>query len=216
MAPAPPTVFLLSPANCAGKRAGMLLRSQANFALARALRSAHGTSLGEAFTFMSGLYFRGKLNYAQRFAQPMAASSGTLVITPGRGLCPSWQMVTHGDLLELARVEVDANNAAFVEPLCRDASALAQRVPAECRIVLLGSIATPKYVEPLLQIFGSRLLFPSAFVGRGDMSRGGLMLRCARDGEELAYEPVEGAVRHGKRPPRLPVLPRALRAVDEP
>jgi hypothetical protein len=212
------TIFLLSPANCAGKRAGMLLRAQANFALARALRSPQGTSLGEAFTFMSGLYFRGKLSYAQRFAQPMAASSGVLVMAPGRGLCPSWQVVTQNDLLELAQVDVDAANAAFVEPLCRDAAALARRVAPDSRIVLLGSIATTKYVEPLLQMFGSRLLFPSAFVGRGDMSRGGLLLRCARDGQELAYEPVAGAVRHGKRPPRLPALPRIAQrdAVDEP
>jgi hypothetical protein len=192
-----PTVFLLSPANCGGKRAGMLLRAGAEFALARALRSPQGASIGEAFAFMSGLYFRGKLSYARRFSQPMAASSGALVITPGRGLCPWWQVVTHADLLELAQVEVDAENAAFVEPLCRDARELARRIERDSRIVLLGSIATSKYVDPLLEIFGSRLLFPSAFVGRGDMSRGGLMLRCAREGVELEYEPVHGAVRHG-------------------
>jgi hypothetical protein len=29
------------------------------------------------------------------------------------------------------------------------------------------------------------------------------MLRCVRSGEELPYVPVEGAVRHGKRPPKL-------------
>lgn len=215
MAPAPSTIFLLSPANCAGKRAGMLLRAEAQFELARALRSPQGVSIGETFAFMSGLYFRGKLSYAQRFSQPMAASSGALVITPGRGLCPWWQVVTHADLLELAQVEVDAANAAFVAPLCRDAEALARRAPADSRIVLLGSIATAKYVDPLLDIFGARLLFPSAFVGRGDMSRGGLMLRCARDGVELEYEPVRGAVRHGKRPPRLPVLPRSDRAATD-
>jgi hypothetical protein len=193
----------------------MLLRAEAQFELARALRSPQGVSIGAAFAFMSGLYFRGKLSYAQRFSQPMAASSGALVITPGRGLCPWWQVVTHADLRELAQVEVDAANAAFVTPLCRDAEALARRAPADSRIVLLGSIATSKYVDPLLEIFGSRLLFPSAFVGRGDMSRGGLMLRCARDGSELEYEPVDGAVRHGKRPPRLPVLPRTARAEAE-
>jgi hypothetical protein len=210
-----PTIFLLSPAHCGGKRAGMLLRAEAEFALARALRSPQGVSIGEAFAFMSGLYFRGKLSYARRFSQPTAASSGALVITPGRGLCPSWQVVTHGDLLELAQVEVDAANAAFVEPLCRDARELARRLSGDSRIVLLGSIATSKYVDPLLEIFGARLLFPSAFVGRGDMSRGGLMLRCARDGLELAYEPVHGAMRRGKRPPRLPALPRSARPTAE-
>jgi hypothetical protein len=74
--------------------------------------------------------------------------------------------------------------------------------------VLLGSIATAKYVEPLLKIFNQRLLFPSAFVGRGDMSRGGLMLRSAREAVELSYEPVCSATRHGPRPPKLPKLVR--------
>jgi hypothetical protein len=69
--------------------------------------------------------------------------------------------------------------------------------------VLLGSIASGKYVEVLLPIFGERLLFPPAFVGRGDMSRGGLMLRCAASGDELEYTPVAGAVRQGSRPPKL-------------
>ena len=63
--------------------------------------------------------------------------------------------------------------------------------------MLLGSIATPKYVEPLLGVFGERLLFPSEFAGRGDMSRGGLMLRCARENVPLTYVPVATAERHG-------------------
>jgi hypothetical protein len=57
-------------------------------------------------------------------------------------------------------------------------------------------------------VFGRRLVFPSTFVGRGDMSRGGLLLRHARDGRELEYEPVVGAVRHGKRPPKLERIAR--------
>ena len=72
--------------------------------------------------------------------------------------------------------------------------------------MLLGSIASGKYVEVLLPIFGERLLFPPSFIGRGDMSRGGLMLRCAASGEELDYIPVAGAIRQGKRPPRLDPL----------
>jgi hypothetical protein len=70
--------------------------------------------------------------------------------------------------------------------------------------VLLGSIASDKYVDLLLEVFGERLLFPAEFVGRGDMSRGGLMLRCATAGVEMSYLPVAGAKRHGPRPPRLP------------
>jgi hypothetical protein len=83
-------------------------------------------------------------------------------------------------------------------------------------VVLLGSIASKKYVAVLGAVFGDRLLFPSDFVGRGDMSRGGLLLRAARAGAELAYEPVLGAQRHGKRPPRLAPVRGILKdAIDE-
>jgi hypothetical protein len=75
-------------------------------------------------------------------------------------------------------------------------------------VVLLGSIASDKYVNVLLDIFGEALLFPREFVGRGDMSRGGLMLRQVEDREELEYIPVAGAVRRGGRPAKL--MPRKL------
>src|SRR5947208_4538410 len=81
-------VFLLSPANCSGKRAGLLLRKDARSALAQRLRSEEGATIGEVFTFMSGLYFRGKLAYASAFAQPPDGCGGVHVIVPGRGLCP--------------------------------------------------------------------------------------------------------------------------------
>ena len=80
---------------------------------------------------------------------------------------------------------------------------LARALPPDSEIVLLGSIATAKYVDVLLEHFGQRLRFPVDFVGRGDMSRGGLLLRCAVDRSELAYISVAGAVRKGKRPPKL-------------
>ena len=63
-------------------------------------------------------------------------------------------------------------------------------------------------MDVLLDAFGERLVFPIAFVGRGDMSRGGLLLRHAREGRELEYVPVRGAVRHGQRPPKLEPLGR--------
>src|SRR6187549_3467381 len=83
-------VFLLSPANCGGVRARMVMSPSAEFALARQLRS-EGVPLGDVFAFVSGLYFRGKLNYARRFAQPPdpsdpVAAGGVLVITPNAGL----------------------------------------------------------------------------------------------------------------------------------
>src|SRR6185295_17697354 len=71
---------------------------------------------------------------------------------------------------------------------------------ARMRFVLLGSVATDKYVQPLSRVFGDRLLFPRDFVGRGDMSRGAILLRAARAGRELSYVPIAETKRHGQRP----------------
>jgi hypothetical protein len=76
-------------------------------------------------------------------------------------------------------------------------------------VILLGSIATTKYVDPLLGVFGERLRFPADFVGRGDMSRGGLLLRHVDSRVELDYIRVATAVRHGKRPPKLDPIRRS-------
>jgi hypothetical protein len=104
----------------------------------------------------------------------------------------------------MAAIPVDTGEARYVEPLMEHARLLDEACGPGCAIILLGSIASAKYVEPLLEIFGERLLFPLEFVGRGDMSRGGLMLRCAHGRIEMNYVPVRGAVLRGKRPPRLP------------
>ena len=204
-------VFLLSPANCGGIRAQMVTAPEAQFALARQLRSQDGVELGEVFSFVSGLYFRGKLAYARRFARPPDPSEpitagGVLVITPNAGLRAADMRVTVDSFRGFANVDIDLRNTAYRAPLEAGAKALLDAVGPECDIVLLGSIASGKYVELLLPIFGERLLFPPAFVGRGDMSRGGLMLRCVRAGLELDYAPIKGAVRHGQRPPKLEPL----------
>lgn len=162
-----------------------------------------GAPLGEVFTFMSSLYFRGKLAYATTFAAPPSGWSGALVIAPGRGLMPADASIRVGDLQAMATVPVDEDEPRFREPLTRDAVALQRALSTDGRVVLLGSVASAKYVAPLLEVFGDRLHFPATFVGRGDMSRGGLMLRCARAGTPLEYVPVRGAVLHGKRPPKL-------------
>jgi len=193
--------FLLSPAYAGGRRAQMLLSERAQFDLAQRLRHAEPVSLGEVFTFLSGLYFRGKLAYANTFAQPDL--SRVLVITPTRGLVPAATFVSLGDLREFAEVDIDADDPRYRKPLERDVRRLVRQLSAECEVVLLGSIATGKYVEVLLDLLRERLRFPADFVGRGDMSRGGLLLRCAVDRTELAYIPVEGAVRKGRRPPKL-------------
>jgi hypothetical protein len=71
---------------------------------------------------------------------------------------------------------------------------------------LLGSVASGKYVDHLLPIFGNRLHFPKEFVGRGDMSRGGILLRSVTANRLLTHIPVAGAVRRGSRQPKLATL----------
>ena len=200
-------MFLLSPARCDGQRAEMVLSPRAAFPLARRLRESGGAPLGEVMSFMSGLYFRGKLTYAETFAR-CAAADGVLVITQDSGLRPPATPVTVESLRQAACVDIDAANPRYREPLETSAAALTARLSAHDEVVLLGSIASSKYVDVLTGIFGERLLFPAEFVGRGDMSRGGLLLRCARAGLELTYVPVLGAVRTGSRPPKLAPLPR--------
>jgi hypothetical protein len=196
-------VFLLSPAHCGGERARLVFDPRARFDLAQRLRTASGAPLGEVFAFLSGLYFRGKLAYAEAFARPPVGRPGVLVITPTDGLVPAEEPVDFARLRRFAEVDIAAANARYVEPLLRDARRLAATLDPGCDVVLLGSIATGKYLEPLLGALGERLRFPADFVGRGDMSRGGLLLRCVRAGAELDYIGVSGAVRRGRRPPRL-------------
>jgi len=201
-------VFLLSPANCNGLRARRVVSDAAQFALAEQLRSATGAPLGEVFAFVSGLYFRGKLAYAKRFSSPpdpadRFVASGVLVITPNAGLRAADVAVTRESIQAFAGQPIDLANERYRRPLEQGARALAASIGPDCDVVLLGSIASGKYVEVLLPIFGERLLFPPAFVGRGDMSRGGLMLRCAASGDELEYTPIAGAIRQGRRPPKL-------------
>jgi len=216
-----PRVFLLSPANCSGPRAQVLLSERATFDLAVRMRSRQGIAIGEAFAFISGLYFKGKLAYALEFARPPEpalplTSSGALVITPNAGLRPVETAVTVEALRRFATVDIAANDPKYRKPLLSSARTLAEELGPECEVVLLGSIASAKYVDVLLQVFGERLLFPIEFVGRGDMSRGGLLLRCVRSGEELTYVPVKGAVRHGPRPPRLPPIRGIMTAFKKP
>jgi hypothetical protein len=204
-------VFLLSPANCSGTRAKQILSPKAEFALASELRSRRGAMLGNVFAFVSGLYFRGKLTYAMRFAAPPEPDNpivgcGVSVITPNAGLRSPDVYVTHKAVRAFAEGDVHQDNAGYRRPLEKSARALVREIGEDCEVVLLGSVASPKYVDVLTKIFGERLFFPIDFVGRGDMSRGGLLLRKAREGVELPYVPVIGAVLHGARPPKLPPL----------
>jgi hypothetical protein len=197
--------FLLSPANSGGERARILLRPEAAFPLAVRLRTAPGAPIGEAYAFMSGLYFRGKLAYARAFARPADAIH---VIVPGRGLVSPDTPVTARDLAAIGRVPVDASRVAWRRPMLRDAEALAAGL-GDGLAVLLGSIATGKYVDLLAPALGDRLRFPAEFVGRGDMSRGGLLLRQVDEGRQLTYVRIADVPRRGARPPRLAPRTRA-------
>ena len=203
-------IFLLSPAYAGGRRAKMILSDRAQFELARKLRSKRGAPIAEVFTFLSGLYFRGKIAYATVFARPAPGIPGVFVITPTRGLVDARTRICLDDLREFANVDIHKDDPRYRAPIERDARVLAKKMPSRSEIVLLGSIATAKYADVLLGAFRDRLRFPADFVGRGDMSRGGLMLRCAVDRHELPYIAVVGATVNGKRPPKL--SPRRYRA----
>jgi hypothetical protein len=180
----------------------VLLNERATFPLAVRLRST-GVTLGEAFSFLSGLYFRGKLAYAEHFSRPPLDASGVQVITTDRGLLAGDAWVDADELRRFGTVDISQEHPAYRLPLERDARLLNRLEGVE--VILLGSVATGKYVDVLLEIMGDRLLFPTEFVGRGDMSRGALLLRAVRTGAELTYQPVAGAVRRGARARRVGV-----------
>jgi len=101
-----------------------LLRDQAALALAVRLCN-EGVALGEAFSFMSGLYFRGKLSYAERFVQAANGMPKTLVITAGRSLMAPQTIIRAIDLAHFASVPIGHQVAAYFDPLSLDALELA-------------------------------------------------------------------------------------------
>ena len=188
------TTFLLSPAHSGGRRARVLLNESAEFDLARRVRSPHGAPIGEVFSFLSGLYFRGKLAYAARFARP---GDRVDVITTDRGLLSIESFITADDLRSFSELAIDIHDRRYRESLERDL----HQLEAD-RIIFLGSIATLKYLGILFDILEERLFYPAAFVGLGDMSRGAMLLRSVRTGRELEYLPASrlpSEVRRGHR-----------------
>lgn len=190
----------------------MIFNPKASFPLAEQLRSPEGAPLGDVYAFVSGLYFRGKKAYAEAFGKAPEGLSAGLVISPSEGLRFLYEPVSVERLRGWAHVSIDAGNRAFTEPLLDHAAALDRAFGTNARFVLLGSVATDKYVEPLGSVFGERLLFPPEFIGRGDMSRGSLMLQAARAGQELEYAPILGSKRHGQRAPGVSPKRRASSA----
>src|SRR3954471_10193337 len=98
-------IFFLSPASCGGKRAALLFNERAEFDIARRVRQQPGAPLGDVFSFLSGLYFRGKLTYAREFQNPPPGkASGIQIITPTDGLYSPRSLVTLKDLERFASV----------------------------------------------------------------------------------------------------------------
>jgi hypothetical protein len=200
-------IFLLSPARTDGKRAAVLTNERAEFDLALRLRH-EGVTLTEAFSFLSGLYFRGKAAYAAQFGKAPENILPQYVITSSSGLLAPHAKVNLQSLREFSKVPIDLAEPAYRIPFEKSIRKLKAKLNEQCEIILLGSIATDKYCEPLIQAFGPRLMFPKDFVGRGDMSRGGLLLRATRTNKELEYVSLQAVEKRiGRRPPRLPRLP---------
>jgi hypothetical protein len=192
-------VFVLSPANCNGVRAQWLLGKTGRSELAQRLRSP-GAPLGEVFSFLSALYFRGKLAYARTFSRPPFDCPGILIITPSDGLVPHDTLIRLPNLRKFSRVPIHVNNHVYCSALQRSAHKLASGMGPNCEVVLLGSLASHKYLEILNPIFSSRLIVPAEFVGLGDMSRGGLLLRHVRENRELDY--IAGTTLTASKRPR--------------
>ena len=137
-------IFLLSPANCLGRRAQQIVSPRASFDSAVRLRQGDAP-IGEVFSFVSGLYFRGKLTYASAFARmtetvadDSLAGRGVLIITSSAGLRAPDTPVTIDALRRFASENVDAANAMYRAPLVRSAEALAREIGPDCDVVLLG------------------------------------------------------------------------------
>src|SRR6185436_1911494 len=123
---------------------------------------------------------------------------------PTRGL-QSPRLVVNAELLhEFAEVDIGVDEERYRAALDLDAAELAATLPADARVILLGSVASGKYVDVLAPHLGHRLCYPPSFIGRGDMSRGGLLLRASRSGQELPYVRIGAGDRpRGRRPGRL-------------
>ena len=200
-------IFVLSPASCTGLRARWVLKKNSNSDLAIRLRST-GVALGEVFTYLSALYFRGKLTYAHMHAAPPPGCPGVLIITPTAGLLPHDTVIQMAKLRGFGRVPIHLKNPLYCSSLRRSAKKLALDIGPNCDLILLGSLSTGKYLDILMPIFGDRLRVPAEFVGLGDMSRGGLLLRYVRENRQLNYiQPAVGNDWSTKRSSKTRDLP---------
>ena len=173
-----------------------LRRPGSGVALARRLRE-EGVPLGDVFSFLSGLYFRGKLEYARAFARSSEQHDAVHVITMTDGLVSPDARIVADDLERYA--QCPEGSASAVLTLEKTALELSRRLDANADVVLLGSVSTGKYTDLLAPIFRERLLFPRDVLHIGQLARGALFLRRAREGPELDYVPVSEIIRSGRR-----------------
>jgi hypothetical protein len=191
-------VFLLSPANCNGVRAGWILRRNARSDIAKRLRDPAGVPLAELYSFLSALYFRGKLTYARAFANPPLSTAGVMIITPTAGLMPDGATVGLSTLRGFSRVPINVKNRRYRTAFLRGLRQLARDVGPDCEVILLGSIATGKYLDLVQQVFADQLRVPAEFIGLGDMSRGALLLQSVKEQRELNYISVATVPKRGR------------------
>lgn len=151
-------------------------------------------TLGEAFSRISALYFRGKLAYARHFGNGSASVDAVQVITPSRGLLPAGADVTPELLDEFASTPIGADEPAYREALANSLGLLSEKVGPVGEFVFLGSLATPKYTDVLVERLGRSVFTPEAFVGMGNMKRGSILLRAVEAGTPLPLLPLRDAL----------------------
>src|SRR5690348_11491670 len=101
-------IFLLSPARADGERARMLLNGGGM--MGSRLRRGEAIPIADIFTFLSGLYFRGKLAYARQFGDPPRGLAGSYVITTNCGLVPPETKMTLPEMQALAKNQIDLSD----------------------------------------------------------------------------------------------------------
>jgi hypothetical protein len=197
--PSAPNIFLLSPADASGRRGQMLLSQKSQFELAHRLRTK-GITLGEAYSFMSSLYFRGKLAYATAFASQIHNLLSIQIITPSRGLLPPRTTLSLADFLDLGVERILEKNPRYRDPLERDLRKLSESLGEDGKVIFLGSLGTKRYIPLLKEILGHRILVPRDFLGMGNMRRGAVLLRCVREHCQLTYVTLASAEELMRKP----------------
>ena len=126
----------------------MLLNPGANFELAAKLRAGAAT-LGEVYSFISGLYFRGKVAYSDAFGSAPQDLPPAVVIVQGLGLLPLQTLMTAEKLTAAGAVSIERDHIAYRTALLRDAKAVKSASGASCQFVLLGMTAQYDLISAL-------------------------------------------------------------------